>query len=214
MGVVICNPFGQEYLRSHRSLRELAGRLARAGFDVLRFDYYGCGDSAGESEQGTLEQWLLDISSAMAEVREASGSPELALVGLRLGGSLAAMAAEQRGDVARLVLWDAILDGAAYLRELHDAHQVWLHDHAHRAGASAPGPLREALGFPLSPALSASIASLRIDGGEGPSDRVLTIDHRSVPGGRVWLHDDGLDRTLVPHAVLDAIESWLMETPR
>jgi exosortase A-associated hydrolase 2 len=208
-GVVICNPFGQEYLRAHRSLRELANRLAGEGFHVLRFDYYGCGDSAGDSDEATLEQWLQDISAAIAEVKEASASPRFALVGLRLGATLSALLADRRGDVERLVLWDPIHDGAAYLRELRAAHQAWLRDHAQHRNGPEEDPLLEALGFPLPPALTASLERLRLTGAGGPSANVLVIDHRSFPGGQVWLHQDGLNRTLVPHGVLESITSWL-----
>jgi len=208
--VVICNPFGQEYLRAHRSLRELAKRLAEAGFHVLRFDYFGCGDSAGDGDEVTLEQWLLDISAAIAEIKETSASPKFALVGLRLGATLSALLAAQRRDVERLVLWDPILDGAAYLRELRIAHQDWLRDHAQgRDGPGEGDPLREALGFPVPPALTASVERLRIAVDDWPSANALIIDHRSFPGAQVWVHQDGLNRTLVPHAVLDSITSWL-----
>ena len=38
-GVVLCPPVGADLVRAHRALRHLAERLARAGFDVLRFDF-------------------------------------------------------------------------------------------------------------------------------------------------------------------------------
>jgi pimeloyl-ACP methyl ester carboxylesterase len=205
-GIVICNAFGQESLRAHRSLRELAKRLAEAGFHVLRFDYYGSGDSSGESDEATIEQWRQDISAAIAEVKEASSSPKFALVGLRLGATLSAQVAANRGDVERLVLWDPIPDGAAYLGELRAAHEEWLRDHASgRRGPVEGEPLREALGFPVPPDLASSLGVLRLV----PTDRTLVVDHRSFPGAQVWVHRDGINRTLVPHAVLDSITSWL-----
>lgn len=209
-GVVICNPFGQEYLRAHRSLRELARRLAETGFHVLRFDYFGCGDSSGDGDEVTLEQWLLDISAAIAEVKDTSASPKFALVGLRLGASLAALRAAQRDDVERMVLWDPILDGAAYLEELRVAHRDWLRDHAQgRQGPEDAEPLREALGFSIPPRLAASLERLRLDEADWASARALVIDHRLFPGAQVWVHQDGLNRTLVPHRVLESITSWL-----
>lgn len=208
-GVVICNPFGQEYLRAHRSLRELANRLAAEGFHVLRFDYYGCGDSAGDSGEASLEQWLLDISAAIVELKEASASPRVALLGLRLGASLAAQVARQRADVERLVLWDPILDGSAYLGELRVAHEAWLRDHAQNRSGQGEGALREALGFPIPAGLSASLERLQCTSPEEPSANMLVIDHRAFPGAQVWLHQDGLNRTLVPHGVLQSITSWL-----
>src|SRR6185369_16185836 len=71
--VVLCNPFGQEAIRSHRLLRVLGDRLARAGFAVLRFDYSGTGDSDGDDSEADLGRWVEDVLSADAEARRASG---------------------------------------------------------------------------------------------------------------------------------------------
>jgi hypothetical protein len=38
-GVVLCPAHAHEYIRCHRAYRELATRLARAGYDVLTFDH-------------------------------------------------------------------------------------------------------------------------------------------------------------------------------
>ena len=46
-GLVLCNPFGYESLCAHRTLRRLAETASAAGIPTLRFDYDGCGDSAG-----------------------------------------------------------------------------------------------------------------------------------------------------------------------
>ena len=37
--VVLCHPFGQEYVRAHRSMRKLAEQLCQQGFTVLRFGW-------------------------------------------------------------------------------------------------------------------------------------------------------------------------------
>jgi pimeloyl-ACP methyl ester carboxylesterase len=208
LGVVICNPFGQEYMRAHRALRELAARLARDGFHVLRFDYHGAGDSAGDSGDGSVAEWLSDIGLAITELRELGGGPRVALVGVRLGATLAALTARERPDVARLVLWDPVLDGAAYLEELDNTQRDWLEDHAPGAAREAR---REVLGFPLPEPLAASIAGLRLNAPEPAETTTLVIDHRSFPGARVWHHEDGVDRTLVPQRVIEAVAAWLQE---
>ncbi len=46
---MLCAPIGSEYTRSHRSLRHLADRFARAGIPAVRFDYHGTGNSPGWS---------------------------------------------------------------------------------------------------------------------------------------------------------------------
>lgn len=116
--VLICQPVGHEYINSHRALRQLAARLAEAGFPVLRFDYYGCGDSCGEANQGSVTRWLEDISTAIAAIRARTGFLPVYAVGLRLGATLAAMGGIQRDKLAGLVLWDPVIKGKDYFREL------------------------------------------------------------------------------------------------
>jgi alpha/beta superfamily hydrolase len=223
-GVVICHPFGQEYLRAHRSLRELAGRLADAGFHVLRFDYHGGGDSAGEPGEARVEGWLEDTTVALEEVREAAGSSRVALVGLRLGATLATLAARRSGGVEALVMWDPVTDGAAYLRELRAAHHAWLADRARSATVRDD----EALGFSLSPALAGDLDRLGLDGTAAvPARRALVVssdEHNGTlaawPGAAsverrrflpapVWLHAEGMERSLVPGELLDFVTKWL-----
>jgi pimeloyl-ACP methyl ester carboxylesterase len=117
-GVLLCPPIGQEYVRSHWAMRQVAVALARAGFHALRFDWFAVGDSAGESREGSVERWVGDVALAAAELRDVAAVKRLSLVGLRLGATLAA-AAMARGLRARdLVLWDPVVRGADYLEEM------------------------------------------------------------------------------------------------
>src|SRR5262245_18163177 len=45
---VFCHPFAEEKLWTHRVFVSFARRLAAEGYPVLRFDYMGNGDSAGD----------------------------------------------------------------------------------------------------------------------------------------------------------------------
>jgi alpha-beta hydrolase superfamily lysophospholipase len=108
-GIVLCNPGGNEYLYAHRTMRSLASRLAKAGFHVLRFDYYGTGDSAGDIGEGSPRRWCEDIEAAMSELKDMAGATRMTLIGLRLGANLAAQVAGHRGqDVDALVLWEPL----------------------------------------------------------------------------------------------------------
>jgi alpha/beta superfamily hydrolase len=53
-GIVLCYPFGQEYMRAHRACRQLAMLLAKKGYHVLRFDYSGTGNSSGDVDSASL----------------------------------------------------------------------------------------------------------------------------------------------------------------
>ena len=85
LGAVLCAPWGQEYMRTHRALRQLATQLDRAGIHVFRFDYFGTGDSSGDSDAGTPLRWIEDIRSAADEPRGAS--PARGSQGCRFSGS-------------------------------------------------------------------------------------------------------------------------------
>jgi pimeloyl-ACP methyl ester carboxylesterase len=228
--VVLCYPFGQEYIRSHRSFLQLAIRLAGRGFPVLRFDYFGCGDSAGETEQGRVVRWLDDIAAASQEIRVRSRASRLCLAGLRLGGTLAGLAAAAQGGVDSLVLWDPIVSGRAYLDELRALQAEMLRfayvDPKHRMGAA----LDEVLGFPTPPELRAELEALDLLSlGGTVADRVLLIEsgsppelapllaqirrgageveHLHVAERRVWLAEPF--RGIVPHQLLEALVAWM-----
>ncbi|HKV00113.1 MAG TPA: alpha/beta fold hydrolase [Vineibacter sp.] len=118
-GVVLCAPHGYEELCIHRQWGHLAQRLADAGLPTLRFDYRGTGDSVGHDEEPQrLRAWLDSIHDAVRWMREQIGVTEVALVGLRVGGALAALAAKELGDVDMLALLVPTISGRAYTREM------------------------------------------------------------------------------------------------
>lgn len=109
---VICHPWGSEQIHAYRTLRQLATRLSQDGFHVLRFDYYGTGDSAGSCGDNDLAGSRRDVGTAMAELKDTTGIERLTLVGLRFGACLAAdVSAERAAEVEALVLWDPLTSG-------------------------------------------------------------------------------------------------------
>lgn len=113
--VLICAPWGNEYIFSHRTLRQLAIRLAQKGCHVLRFDYFATGDSAGDNGENDYAGSLADVETALSELKEISGLATVCLVGLRFGASaVAELSARRAQDVEALVLWEPLtaLDSA------------------------------------------------------------------------------------------------------
>ncbi|MCC8391233.1 alpha/beta fold hydrolase [Paraburkholderia sp. MMS20-SJTR3] len=126
-GVVMCAPFGFDSLCTYRGMRLLAERLAARGMPVLRFDYPGTGDSAGEpTDPGLWRAWIDSVKQAVAQLRAQTGVKRVSLCGLRLGGMLAALAAQELGDVHGLVLLSPVLSGKTYQRELRVAYRQWV----------------------------------------------------------------------------------------
>ena len=122
--VVICPPIGQEYIRTHWSLRLLARQISRKGINVLRMDYRGIGDSAGLNEATTsIKQWHQDVHSAIDFACEKTDSQNVMLIGLRYGGAIASAVAAESSNVNSLILWEPVIDTAAYLQSLRTMHK-------------------------------------------------------------------------------------------
>jgi len=118
VGIVIVPPFGREDICAHRTLRHLAEDAAHACFIALRFDLDGSGDSVGDdTDPDRIDAWIRSIGDACDLVR-GNGASRLALVGIRLGATLALQAAQKRSDISALVAFNAVISGKAYLREL------------------------------------------------------------------------------------------------
>jgi pimeloyl-ACP methyl ester carboxylesterase len=122
--VVLCNAFGQEYMRSHRAYRQLAMMLSKQGYYVLRFDYRGTGDSALSLDQVNANDWIDDIGIAIDELREVTNVKKVNVIGLRLGGLLAASACSKRTDINDLILWDGLFSGVEYINELQSEMEI------------------------------------------------------------------------------------------
>jgi alpha-beta hydrolase superfamily lysophospholipase len=116
-GVVICPALGIEAVYAYWTLRKLADQLAAAGLVALRFDYDGTGDSVGNwDDPDRVAGWLGSIATAIDHVREL-GLGRVAVVGLRMGGTLAAATLTREGMADDLVLWDPCASGKSFLRE-------------------------------------------------------------------------------------------------
>jgi len=100
--VLICPPFGQEYIRTHWCLRLMASQLCRQGAHVLRMDYSGMGDSAGRLQDvQSIDQWTEDILTGIARLKELSGAGTVMLVGLRMGGRGRTLFERTAGDASQ-----------------------------------------------------------------------------------------------------------------
>jgi pimeloyl-ACP methyl ester carboxylesterase len=184
--VLLCNPFGEEASRAHRMFRVLATQLERAGYAALRFDYSGTGDSLGESQAATVDAWVGDVAIAADRLRSASGAARLAVVGLRFGATLATLAGA-RGDLRlrHLVLWDPIVDGAAYIRELAQQHRAYMREEAGDGWVDrlqvADGMPVEAIGTPIGPALGGQIAEIDLSVTMPAAEQLTVLTTRMTP---------------------------------
>jgi len=117
--VLLCHPFAEEKLWSQRVFVSFARRLAENGYAVLRLDYMGHGDSDGAFSHADVTTRLSDIAAGLDYLKSHLGAHvPLCLIGLRFGATLAALMSEDRKDVEQLILWEPIINGDMYARQL------------------------------------------------------------------------------------------------
>ena len=229
--VLICPPHGREDECAYRTLRVLAQRLAAAGHPVLRFDFPGTGDAAGDAHLPDLvSTWQAAIASGLDSLKAQSGCSRVAVVGLRLGALLAAGVAASRDDVAAFVAIAPPASGRAFVREMKAL-----------AAASAPvgradpsAGLMEAGGHVLTSAVRDALSGLGPAAlGRPPAPRVLLIDRDDMPSAAPWIaqlaelgvaaeresHPGFADMMLDPHrgavpqSMVEAVANWLARQP-
>lgn len=229
-GVVLCYPIGHEYVRTHRVYCLLANRLARAGFHVLRFDYFGTGDSAGEFEAAGLRRWVDDSLAAVEELRRVFGVRHTYMAGLRMGATLAMLAGAEHGGLSGIVLWDPVVRGPDYLAEVIAVQkEAVLSSTGERAGDQDEGSIRELVGFPITATMFDELrrvdllrvtrppapGALLVDSAEEPLQQRLRThletaglrtDYEYVPNPRPWTQNPY--KMLLPHAIIETVVAW------
>ncbi len=221
--VLLCYPMGAEYMRAHRAFRQLTTLLVKGGSHVLRFDYFGTGDSAGEGTDATVARWLEDIDVAIDELKETAQVKSVVLVGLRFGATLAALASTERTDVDQVVLWDPIIDGTQYVQDQLAVHE----DERRRRGLPAGGETAGVHGFPLTRALRDAIEPIDLLTWPGTQSRIEIVtsaereDARDLAGrlasrGRTvraqvfpsngnWSESDAFGSALIPQGIIQGV---------
>ena len=223
---VLCPPWGPEYVVSHRILRRLATRLSDSGYHVLRFDYYGTGDSAGERVEGDLTTWYDDASAAVDELRDLSGYPTVSVYGIRLGAVIGWRLALRRDDVRSVVMWDPVINGAAYVNELRATQAEidrWILSPAR--SHTSDGVL-EVLGFPLTTTMRGTIEAIRPEEFGQPTGARVTVFYsdesevqerlqqafetgrtvsrtETIPGQTPWRDDARIGAGSFPHLAIE-----------
>lgn len=171
VAVLLCSPLGRDARCTHLPLRLLAERLAATGYAVLRYDHLGTGDALDSpSDQDEVRCWVKGVVNAAAALRASVGLQRLVIGGLRIGGSFAALAAQDLVDVEGLILLAPVSVGRSWLRELTLSAAL---------GPVAPAKETGGLssnGLELSASTVESLAKLDFRKLERTPARVLVID--------------------------------------
>jgi len=153
--------------KSRRMAAEQARRFARAGWDTLLIDLYGCGDSDGDSIDSTWSAWLEDLGCAWHWLGRRAPKQRW-LWGTRLGALLVTDFAQSCSPHADgLLLWQPVASGAQHLNQFLRLRAVQSMFNAGESGTDTrtlkqeleAGNTLEIAGYGLSPALAHAMAT-------------------------------------------------------
>lgn len=93
---------------AHRIFVGAAEELVKRGIAAFRFDFRGSGDSEGEFGDMTFSGELSDALKALEYLRARNDVADLAVLGLSMGGAMAATVSGLVDDLKAVVLWSAV----------------------------------------------------------------------------------------------------------
>lgn len=169
LGVLLAPPLFHEQPRSRRLLTEVASGLAAVGLPSMRFDFFGTADSAGNSDQTDFSSMCTDLELAAQALRSKTGVDRVVVLAWRGAALPVARWLREGGAAAAVVLWEPIVDGAEWLRELEreDAAERCSPDR-YRMTVRDPVPAndRHLMGLAVSPKLCSDMAQSRLTADE------------------------------------------------
>lgn len=226
--VLLCGPFGQEAIRTHRVMRLVAERLARNGFSTMRFDYFGTGDSDGNDTDCSLAGCVRDTQLAHRELARRTLTNRVVWVGTRLGANIAIKAsAGQPWPPKRLVLWEPIVDGKQYISGTLRQHHDFVRENGLVRSIEPNGAI-DMLGFAMSKLMREEVEALDMSSliAEQPANVTLlapssgTTYSRVADGWRVpetsihlmpldhdidWSSEEAMNSALAPANAVSAV---------
>ena len=117
LGVVISHSFFETYMFQRTELK-LLRRLAAAGVPSIYVQAPGMGDSEGFPRECRCTHRVAAALSAFACLDQAIDGLDPCFFGARVGGLVSILAARQHGGRASLCVWDPVLDGSAYWKQV------------------------------------------------------------------------------------------------
>lgn len=110
--VLFLHGFQAQRVEAHRIFVKMARLLEEEGIASFRFDFRGCGESDGKMEEVTIKSQLEDALAAFSFLTSQHhiDHKKIAVLGMSLGGGIAALLASKEERISSLTLWSPVAD--------------------------------------------------------------------------------------------------------
>ncbi|MDZ7722680.1 MAG: alpha/beta fold hydrolase [candidate division KSB1 bacterium] len=113
--LLLCHGLTGDKVEDHRLFVHTARAFSEENYDVLRYDFYGSGDSEGDFRQTRLSHNIDNIRDAVSFLRNIKYK-QIAVLGMSLGAAAAILCANEL-PIDALILWSPVTDTRKLLTE-------------------------------------------------------------------------------------------------
>lgn len=164
--VILVHGLGASRHEHNGLFLRLAAQLALSGIIALRLDMRGSGESCGTTRDINVFGWIEDTQSAIDYLKSTPivDPDKVALMGLSLGGLVAAGTVGVRKDIAAIAMWEAPFNLGSTMVRLFGPHNL---SHIKFRGYFQAGLIQ--LGVPFFEQLEKFNPGKRVQKYDGPS---------------------------------------------
>src|SRR5690554_2729652 len=120
------NPMFDEKKRSQKFYAETAREFCKRGIPVVRFDYYGTGDSEGQLFEMSIHESLKAVQVIIETILSKYQTQSISLLGLRIGADFALEVESQMPKcINELVFIEPVVNGKRYLSEQRSRRKIF-----------------------------------------------------------------------------------------
>ena len=126
--IICCHGFTGDKVGANQLTLNLAKKLAQAGYNALRFDFLGSGDSEGEFAADTIVSgWQTDLRNVVKWVKQQSqfADAPILLYGHSLGGLIALTALKDEARIAGRIVFAPVLHPIENFRDIILGPELW-----------------------------------------------------------------------------------------
>ena len=106
--IILAKPIWGERIRTHATFSNLARFLCNEGYCVFTCDYYGDGNSGGETIDLTFTEMVLSVKTLHQYICKKSFPEKIVLIGLRLGANVSMAVEPQIPNTLKMLLFEPI----------------------------------------------------------------------------------------------------------